>query len=235
MATPRPIPNDVWQPLGLHLVNINAYAKFYQNIPNSLRVIDIFHEQAGDKIFTNRPGTKSNDYRALYEIQRSVSVDLLRVVQLHPEELAYFKRYLDNPRNLLKICRDVLRSHYKGRGIYKYIHTNGEYSSQSGRLYFSQVISMSLKISLYILGCYLEKCCNTLSSKRFIPFKNMILVLYQLAAIDVLFRQAGGQVYKVDLRLIFVTVKVSSRVKEHLFSVTDAAKSVLIWVVDSQK
>ena len=28
---------------------INAYAKFYQNIPNGLRVIDIFHEQAGDK------------------------------------------------------------------------------------------------------------------------------------------------------------------------------------------
>ena len=115
------------------------------------------------------------DYRALYEIQLSVSVDLLRVVQLHPEELAYFQHYLDNPRNLLKICRDVLRSHYKGRGIYKYIHTNGEYSSQSGSLYLSQVISMSLKISLYILGCYLEKCCNTLSSKRFIPFKKYLL------------------------------------------------------------
>ena len=40
-ATPRPIPNDILQSLGLHLVNINAYAKFYQNIPNSLRVINI--------------------------------------------------------------------------------------------------------------------------------------------------------------------------------------------------
>ena len=86
------IPNDIWQSLGLHLVNINAYAKFYQNIPNGLRVIDIFHEQAGDKIFTNRSGTKSSltvrwqnqmfDYRALYEIQLSVSVDFLRVMQL---------------------------------------------------------------------------------------------------------------------------------------------------------
>ena len=46
--------------LGLHLVNINAYAKFYQNIPNGLRVIDIFHEQAGVKIFTNRPASKSS-------------------------------------------------------------------------------------------------------------------------------------------------------------------------------
>ena len=88
---PRPIPNDIWQSLGLHLVNINAYAKFYQNIPNGLRVIDCFHKQARDKIFTNRPGTKSSqtvrwqnqmfDYRALYEIQLQVSVDFLRVVQ----------------------------------------------------------------------------------------------------------------------------------------------------------
>ena len=42
------------------LININAYAKFYQNIPNGLRVIDIFHEQAGDKMFTNGPRTKSS-------------------------------------------------------------------------------------------------------------------------------------------------------------------------------
>ena len=42
------------------LVYISAFVKFYQNIPNGLRVIDIFHEQAGDKIFTNCPVTKSN-------------------------------------------------------------------------------------------------------------------------------------------------------------------------------
>ena len=71
-ATPQPTPYDIWQALGLHLVNINAYVKFYQNVPNGLRVIDIFHEQAGVKIFTNC-------YRALLEIQ--LSVDFLRVVQ----------------------------------------------------------------------------------------------------------------------------------------------------------
>ena len=61
-ATPRSIPNDSWQSFGLCLVNINAYAKFYQNIPNGLRVIDIFrhfsrtgrgqnlHKLSGDKI-----------------------------------------------------------------------------------------------------------------------------------------------------------------------------------------
>ena len=51
---------DILQSVGLHLVNINAYAKFYQNIPIGLRVIDIFHEQTGDKIFTDSPRTKSS-------------------------------------------------------------------------------------------------------------------------------------------------------------------------------
>ena len=40
---------------------------------------------------------------------------------LHPEELAYLQRCLDNPRSLLQLCRDVLRSHYKGRAIHKYV------------------------------------------------------------------------------------------------------------------
>ena len=76
-----------------NLVNINAYAKFYQIIPTGLRVIDIFHEQAGVKIFSNTPASKFSqtvrgqnqmfDYRTLYEIQLQVSVDFLRVVQLY--------------------------------------------------------------------------------------------------------------------------------------------------------
>ena len=58
-AKPRPTINVISQSLGLDVVSINAYAKFYQNISTGLRVIDIFHEQAGDKIFTNRPVTIS--------------------------------------------------------------------------------------------------------------------------------------------------------------------------------
>ena len=58
-AKPRTLINVISQSLGLDVVNINAYAEFYQNIPNGLRVIDIFHEQAGDKIFTSKPVTKS--------------------------------------------------------------------------------------------------------------------------------------------------------------------------------
>ena len=85
----RPIPNDIWQSPGLYLVNITAYAKFYKNIPNGLRVIDSFHEQAGVKIFTNRPSSKPSptarwqnqmfDYRAVVEIQ--LSIDFLSAVQ----------------------------------------------------------------------------------------------------------------------------------------------------------
>ena len=75
--------NVISQSLGLDVANINAYAKFYQNIPNGLRIIDIFHEQAEDKIFTNCPVTNQTfDYRALFESQPSVLVDFLRVVQL---------------------------------------------------------------------------------------------------------------------------------------------------------
>ena len=59
-AKPRPMINVISQSLGLDIININEHAKFYQNIPNGLRVIDIFHEQAGDKIFTNCLVTKSN-------------------------------------------------------------------------------------------------------------------------------------------------------------------------------
>ena len=78
----RPMINVISQPLGLDFVNINAYAKFYQNIPNGLRVIYIFHEQVGDKVFTNCSVTNQMfDYRAHYESQPSVSVDFLRVVQ----------------------------------------------------------------------------------------------------------------------------------------------------------
>ena len=58
-AKRRPMINVILQSLGLDVVNINAYVKFYQNIPNGLD-IDIFHEQAWDKIFTNCPVTKLN-------------------------------------------------------------------------------------------------------------------------------------------------------------------------------
>ena len=81
-AKPRPMINVISQSLGLDVVNINAYAKFYQNIPNGLEL---------SSFFTNRSVTKSSqtvwwqnqmfDYRALYESQPLVSVDFLRVVQ----------------------------------------------------------------------------------------------------------------------------------------------------------
>ena len=50
-AKPRPMLNVISQSLGLDVVNINAYAKFYQNIPNGLEL---------STFFTNSPVTKSN-------------------------------------------------------------------------------------------------------------------------------------------------------------------------------
>ena len=47
--------NVISQSLMLDLVNIYVYAKVYQNIPNGLRVIDIFRKLTVDKIFTNSP------------------------------------------------------------------------------------------------------------------------------------------------------------------------------------
>ena len=40
--------NVILQSLGLDLVNINVYAKIYQNILNGLRVVDIFRKLSGD-------------------------------------------------------------------------------------------------------------------------------------------------------------------------------------------
>ena len=59
-AKPRPMINVISQSCWLDVVNINVYAKVYQNIPNGFRVIDIFRELSGDEIFTNRPVTKSS-------------------------------------------------------------------------------------------------------------------------------------------------------------------------------
>ena len=42
LAKPRPMKNVISQSLGLDLVNINVYAKVYQNIPLSLRDRAIF-------------------------------------------------------------------------------------------------------------------------------------------------------------------------------------------------
>ena len=81
---------------GLDVVNINVYAKVYQNIPNGLRVIDI-RELSGDKIFANCPVTKNQmfDYKAHSECQPSVSVAFLRVMQ--------------RTRNKLRVCNNNMQ------------------------------------------------------------------------------------------------------------------------------
>ena len=41
--------------------------------------------------------------------------------QLDSTELDYFRHYLNNPRSLQMSCRDVLRKHFKTRGIHKFV------------------------------------------------------------------------------------------------------------------
>ena len=53
---PRPMINVLSKSLGLDVVNINACAKFIK-YSKQFRVIDIFHEQSGDKIFAICPVT----------------------------------------------------------------------------------------------------------------------------------------------------------------------------------
>lgn len=43
----------------------------------------------------------------------------------HPSELAYLRRCLDSPRSLIKICRDTLRAHFKGRRIHNFVKVAG--------------------------------------------------------------------------------------------------------------
>ena len=40
---------------------------------------------------------------------------------LHPEGLAYLKRYFDTPRSLMLRCRDVLRQRFPGRTLHSYL------------------------------------------------------------------------------------------------------------------
>ena len=81
--------------------------KMLSKYSKRFRVIDIFYEQFGDKIFTNCPVTKSMfDYKAHYESQPSVSVYFLRVVQLCPFSM------LQVTSNNLEPERHVLSNHF---------------------------------------------------------------------------------------------------------------------------
>ena len=82
--------NVISQSLGLGVVNINVFAKVYQNIPNGLQVIDIFANCPETK--SSQTGRCQNLHKLsgvkikcliighILESQPSVSVDFLRVV-----------------------------------------------------------------------------------------------------------------------------------------------------------
>ena len=70
----------ILQSLGLDLLNINVYAKDYQNILNDLRVGDIFRELSGT-LQSDRGWTRAIVEHTLSQPSASLSVDFLWVVQ----------------------------------------------------------------------------------------------------------------------------------------------------------
>ena len=60
-AKPRPTINVILKSFGLDLVSINVSAKYYQNIPNGLRIMCIFQKLSGVKIHANCPVTDTQN------------------------------------------------------------------------------------------------------------------------------------------------------------------------------
>ena len=94
-ATPRPIPNGIWQSVRLHLVDINAYVKCDQNIPNGLRVIDLFHEQACVKITFSEfePRQRLGQSQMIFDNFWAISCQYQCVCKILSEYSKRFKSY----------------------------------------------------------------------------------------------------------------------------------------------
>ena len=114
-ATPRPIPKDIWQSLGLHLVNINAYAKFYQNIPNGLRVIDIFRH-------FSRTGWRHFNFFRIWTsaTPRPISNDIWQSLGLHLVNINAYAKFYQNIPNGLRVI-DIFR-HFSQTGRRQNLH-----------------------------------------------------------------------------------------------------------------
>ena len=56
-----------------------------------------------------------------FPIKRDKLLDVLDEDLLPPEVLQYLQHYLNTPRNLMLQCRDVLRKHFRGRSLHKYV------------------------------------------------------------------------------------------------------------------
>ena len=66
-AAPRPIPNDILQSLGLHLVNINVYAKFHHNSPLSSAIFTFSEFGARHSLDRCLDHVNSNGYAKFYQ------------------------------------------------------------------------------------------------------------------------------------------------------------------------
>ena len=86
--------NVILQSLEIDLVNINVYAKFYQNFPNGLRVVGIFRELSGDN-FTNSPVTDKSEFGPRQSVdQRQIAFD--SPLGLHPVNISVHAKFHHN-------------------------------------------------------------------------------------------------------------------------------------------
>ena len=66
--------------------------------------------------------------------------NIQRKIKLHPEEMKYFRRYVDNPRTLSWSCCMALRRHYKGRAIHTFVESKNLPDIIAGQLLFKKVL-----------------------------------------------------------------------------------------------
>ena len=97
---------------GLDVININVYAKFYQNIPIGLELSTFFtNSQVTKSSQTVRWQNQMFDYRAHYESQPSVSVDFLRIVQSLLPVLFFNVRYVNDEFQIMFEELNILLSY----------------------------------------------------------------------------------------------------------------------------
>ena len=155
-AQPRPRINVISQSLELAVVNINVYAKFYQHIPNGLRVIDIFRELSGDKIFINRPVTfhffrilRSAKHRPMINvISQSLGLDVVNI-----NVYAKVYQHIPNCLRVIEIFRGLSGDKiFTNRQVTK--------SSQTVRWqnHFFFFIGHTLKVNLQFQFTFLWSC-----------------------------------------------------------------------------
>ena len=150
-ATPRSIPNDIWQSLGLYLVNINMYAKLHHKSPVSLAIFTFSEFGARHNLemsFCNLLGyiwqslcldhVNSNEYANFYQNIPKGSRDRT--------SFTFFRIWTSaKPRPILNIIWQSHWLHLVNINVYAKFHHNILHSSRNRAIFtFSESSRQSL-------------------------------------------------------------------------------------------